>query len=191
MNKIQFAILLLLASSIFFCTAPGSQQQGGGPAGPLLLIIIIGSITYFLIKRSKKRNALLLEKGIAPTTIINQTNKRIIGIILASIGGVGGILFGLVLSNANNRIFLTRHQEESTLITYGVLTGISVLVFILGLIFILTAKVRSADDNIPKMADEKKKPTYLDELEKLASLKERGVITKEEFEKKKDKLLSD
>ncbi len=47
----------------------------------------------------------------------------------------------------------------------------------------------SAEAASPEFEDETEVPSYLDELERLAELRERGIITDEEFEAKKKQLL--
>ena len=169
----------------------GAPQGGSGQSNPFavwLPLLIIISIIFFFIRFFRKKESPKKSDDLMP--IINQTNKRIIGIILASVGGVGGILFGLVLSSTTNRLYLFDSQKEKAMTMYGILAGVSILLFIVGLIMIITAKNTNESSN--KIAADRKVETStskLDELEKLASLKEKGIITEEEFNAKKKKIL--
>lgn len=66
--------------------------------------------------------------------------------------------------------------------------------FFLSLIGVLVVGFRPSiahDESSTKSESEKKlTPNYISELEKLASLKERGIITEDEFNKKKLELLN-
>jgi len=166
----------------------GAPPGGSGSANPLALwlpLLIIGYLIYFFVRYFRKRKSLMTAEEIPP--LMNQTNKRILGIILASVGGVGGILFGLVLSSTSNRFYLIQSQKESDMSTYSTLTIVSIIIFIIGLIMILTAK--STKEISTKVSDGETSTSKLDELEKLASLKDKGIITEEEFNARKKKIL--
>jgi len=163
---------------------------GGIEIGILLTLIVIIVGYVLIIKPYLKRRKSQIEAGKLKATLINQTNKRIIGIIITSLGGIGGLLFGLTLSNASNQLYLTRSHEEETIFTYSILTGISVIIFIIGVIIILTAKTSNKTDGL-KLKDESTNiaSSELGELEKLAELRDKGIITEEEFNIKKKNIL--
>ena len=162
--------------------------QGGGIMGFLpIIIIIIVIITIWSIKR---RNY-LIKSGKLEISESHEANKRILGIILTSLGGIAAIVFGLILSNVSNRIFLTRAAEERALITYVILTGVGVITFIIGLIMILTSRLEGKVSQDKKETINKSYLTDFDKLEKLSELKDKGIITEEEFNSKKKKILED
>ena len=125
------------------------------------------------------------------STNVNETNKRILGIILASIGGIAGVIFGLTLSSASNKIFLLNSQKEQAITTYGILTVISIVIFLFGINMILTTKTTSETVKIVLTKEPKTKSysSELDNLEKLAELRDKNIITEEEFNTKKKKIL--
>ena len=115
--------------------APQGGQGGGSTIGMLLPIIVI---MYFVLIRPliKRRNVKIAEGKIQA---MDQTNKRILGIVFSVLGGAGAVVFGLYLSKASNSSW----SKDETIITYGVLTGVFVIFFIIGIIMIANARVNN------------------------------------------------
>jgi hypothetical protein len=67
--------------------------------------------------------------GAMPTT-------RVVGIVLSLLGGVGLLLFGGSAATAHQQMFMTRQDEMATASVLYVLTAVSVLVFLVGLVMI-------------------------------------------------------
>ena len=124
---------------------------------------------------------------------MDVTNKRILGIILSSIGGIGAVLFGLFLSNVNSKMYWTQNQQDQDVMIFGILTGVSVILCIIGIVMISSTKsaqIIGADKSEQKGETKKSQISNLEELEKLSDLKEKGIITEEEFQNKKQKILN-
>lgn len=170
---------LRLKSTIFnnywvlICVLGVFTVAGGALMGSmgLLIAFVISAITFVLKMKANEHN--------------NKTNSEqktnafwVIGCLL--------IIVGLIsLSNSINQdtsidgvhnIGLINDKSNSLLI--------SALIFITGIIFIAIAKLK-----VTTSVSNKKNSDYIaDELEKLAELKRKGVITEEEFNLAKKKL---
>lgn len=152
---------------------------------PLIIIIIVIMI-YYIIRRNS-----LVKSGKLEISESHESNKRILGIILTSLGGIAAIIFGLILSNVSNKFFLTSAAEERALITYVILTGVGVITIIIGITMILTSRLEGNVSQNNKEILNKSSLTELNKLEKLSELKDKGIITEEEFNSKKKKILED
>ena len=165
-----------------------NTPQGGGIMGFLSSIIII--IIIFAILYITRRNS-LIKSGKLEISESNEANKRILGIILTSLGGIAAIVFGLILSDVSNKFYLISEMRDRELMTYIILTGAGVITFIIGLTMILTSRLEGKVSQDKKETINKSYLTDLEKLEKLSELKDKGILTEEEFNIKKKKILDD
>ena len=182
----------MFTSLLYAQDAAGEATQhtahGGSIMGFLPIIIIV--LTTLIILYIKRRNS-LIESGKLIISEAQEANKRILGIILTSLGGVAAIIFGLILSEASNKLYFTAAQEERAIITYAIITGVGVITFIIGFIMILNSRLVSKTSKAEKAISTNSSLTELDKLEKLSELKDKGILTEEEFNSKKKKILDD
>ncbi|MCK4664577.1 MAG: SHOCT domain-containing protein [Bacteroidales bacterium] len=95
------------------------------------------------------------------------------GIILTSLGGIASII---------SLIFLISEENNS----FGIIIGVGVFIFLIGLILIFSSKtnIYSTQRN-----SEKSNSVDIGALKQLSELKDKGIITEEEFDAKKKKIL--
>ena len=153
--------------------AAKQPAQGGGIMGflPIIIIIILSAIIYLSIK---KRH-ILIDSGEIKISESREANKKMFGIILTSLGGISAII---------SLIFLISEENN----TFGIIIAIGTFIFIIGLIFIFSSRTKL---NSTQKKIEKSHSPDLEALEKLSDLKDKSIITEEEFNSKKKKILED
>jgi len=153
----------------------GAQHttQGGGIMGflSIVIFIIIFAIIYLGIK---KRNT-LIDSGKIKISKTSEANKKMFGIILTSLGGISAIISLIFFINEENSDF-------------GIIIAVGAFIFIIGLILIFSSKTNI---NTTQRKSDKSYSNNLEALEKLSELKDKGIITEEEFNSKKKKILND
>lgn len=111
--------------------------------------------------------------------------RKPLGILLVVIGLAIALLciYDLINSRPNN----AERSDRSNFIT-GLVLGS--LLAIVGFIFINSHKKKEAERLQMTQRTAPPLPDHLSQLEKLAGLKEQGMITEAEFQQQRDKLLS-
>ncbi|MDO9577531.1 MAG: SHOCT domain-containing protein [Candidatus Cloacimonadales bacterium] len=148
-----------------------AAPQGTEQAPPFLLILFV-AIIYFIIVKPKVDRMQNEKKALRIILIL-----RIIGIVLALIGGIFMISFILAFIQANGRFYIFVISFQ---------TWVNILTIVVG-IFLMSAKKNTNHSENESITKSQK--SELDELEKLAELRDKGIITEEEFNTKKKKIL--
>lgn len=137
------------------------------------VVIVIPILIFAIIYLTIKKRHTLIDSGEIQISKTRETNKKMFGIILTSLGGIASII---------SLIFLISEENNS----FGIIIGVGVFIFLIGLILIFSSKtnIYSTQRN-----SEKSNSVDIGALKQLSELKDKGIITEEEFDAKKKKIL--
>lgn len=95
------------------------------------------------------------------------------------------LLFAFILYFLPFIVAANRNRQPGAIFILNLLLGWTLVGWVVALVWACT----SEQEHTTTIVQESKKASSADELEKLANLKERGILTEEEFEQKKKEIL--
>lgn len=178
-SKFYHLFLLFIIQSNLFAQSSGvamSAKSSGGFIGTLTRVLFYLTVCSFIVWLVLKKRKIRL---------ISQAKKKIVGIILAAFGGTGMFIIWLSIKDMPDTYTLNSNIPQPSMTFYPTSLAICIFSFIIGVAMILTSQ--STSDNENRSNNSQK--SGLDDLEKLSDLRKKGIITDEEFEAKKNKIL--